>query len=85
MDDDNQAKINELERFMRAATITDADILTCPFDRVQNNTSSNQSNVTEVVSRWVPIGNALSLSLNRNPFGDMNSIVKKSVFLNLVA
>jgi glycosyltransferase involved in cell wall biosynthesis len=75
MDDDNIALPNEIETFVKVAQITDADILTAAcfiFDTDKAPVRPNRM--------WIPLGNAPSVALFRNVFGDANSFWKRSSF-----
>jgi GT2 family glycosyltransferase len=81
MDDDNIAKPNEIEVFINSAQRTGADILTCPFDRFDG--SDYPDELKSPASRWLPLGDDLSLGFYYNTFGDMNALVRRDVFLSL--
>jgi glycosyltransferase involved in cell wall biosynthesis len=78
MDDDNIATPTEVETFVNAQARTGADILTCAFERLENN-NSDQLNK----SQWVPLGPAINLGYFLNAFGDMNAFVKKTTYRSL--
>ncbi len=77
MDDDNYAKVHEIETFVKAALYSDADILTCFTDRFEGEGKPQSSNIIE---RVTPVGDCLGYGLLENCYGDSNSLVKRSFF-----
>lgn len=80
MDDDNLAKPEELETFVRAAQNTGSDLLTCFFDRVSERFEQGHQ---KIVSRWLCMGDDLSSGYFSNVFGDMNAFVRRSAYLQI--
>lgn len=82
MDDDNLAKPNELEFFLKAALHTKADIVTCAFD---NFCVLNED--TNAYVEWGPrnifLGADVYSGRHYNCFGDTNSFFKRSVYNQL--
>jgi O-antigen biosynthesis protein len=79
MDDDNLAKPEELSTFMRVAKRTAADILTCVSD-IYAPDQRPQDEPPAMRTRWLFLGAAAVVGINRNCFGDMNSLMKREVF-----
>jgi glycosyltransferase involved in cell wall biosynthesis len=77
MDDDNIAKPNELEVFVKVAQASGADILTCVADGFRG---ENPPDDAMEVRRIVPLGPALAFSFFANGFGDSNCFVKRASF-----
>jgi len=77
MDDDNIAEPHEVSTFVRAATASGADILTC-FLRVFQGTEPSTSD--EGTYCWPFLGAAVSPGVTRNSFGDANAFVRRAVF-----
>lgn len=78
MDDDNIALPGEIETFVKVSQTTDADILTSAcylFD-----TAEPPARPTRL---WVPLGNAPSVAVFRNVFGDANAFWKRTSFEKL--
>lgn len=73
MDDDNEAKEDEIEVFLRAALHSDADILTC-LSEVFTGDSPQESTIDRQVALFVGANQASSLFAN--PFGDSNMFAK---------
>lgn len=80
MDDDNVAKANEIENLISVAFRTNADIVTCPFERFHGAETSAHIASESV---WLPYGDDLALSTMYNTMGDMNSLIRTSVFKKL--
>jgi glycosyltransferase involved in cell wall biosynthesis len=79
MDDDNVAKPNEVEIFVAAALRSGADILTCqqqPFEGL----SPPPVQDAELPIGWMPLGPAPALALYENCLGDLNMMVRRSVW-----
>jgi len=67
MDDDNYAKPYELQVFFDAMNFSNADVLTCFADLFQSEASPDEN--TPIVTRCLPLGNALNLAFLRMPSG----------------
>jgi glycosyltransferase involved in cell wall biosynthesis len=80
MDDDNIAKPDEIATFVEVARRTGADFLTCCFDRFSRILANGHP---DVEGRWLCTGDDLSIGIFYNTFGDMNSFIKRAVFLSL--
>lgn len=78
MDDDNLALPHEIETFVRAAVLMDADVVTCPAS-VFSGTEIPKSEAPADVY-WLPLGRSLGVGMIRNGFGDANALVKRSTF-----
>lgn len=76
MDDDNCAKPQELETFVRAAQASGADIVTCFLDVFRGATPPRG----KPLHRWSFIGGSLGVGLMRNCFGDTNSLIRADVY-----
>ncbi len=76
MDDDNLAEKFELETFLKAQRRTDADLLSCFFDRQQDFDCKLEMRH----SRWIAIGPCIGLAPKYNVFGDTNFFVKSEKF-----
>lgn len=81
MDDDNIAKPEEIETFLKAALNTGADALTCAFDRFSSMQPPKPHQIPK--SRWLAMGDSLAIGFIFNCYGDMNSFIKREVFLKL--
>ncbi|MGB9586505.1 MAG: glycosyltransferase family 2 protein, partial [Anaerolineales bacterium] len=79
MDDDNLAKPNELETFVKVAQVSGAGILTCMSDLFMDHQNPLETTLTGY-KRLLFLGSAPALGLFINCFGDMNSIIRKVVF-----
>jgi glycosyltransferase involved in cell wall biosynthesis len=77
MDDDNIAKINEIETLVSIASREKADIVTCPFERFHGGSFGAHISSDSI---WLPYGDDLMMSTMFNTMGDMNSLIKTSVF-----
>ena len=77
MDDDNYAKSHEMRMFIQVAKHVNADILTCAMDVF---TGVNAPQHAFPIHRFLPMGAALSVGLYLNMFGDMNALIKKTVY-----
>ncbi|NIA11342.1 MAG: glycosyltransferase [Nitrospiraceae bacterium] len=75
MDDDNIAKPNMLETFVKAYLNSQADAYTCINILFENGSSYKDSNKV-----WVPAGASLGSGMFINAFGDANALVKRNVF-----
>lgn len=75
MDDDNEAKPEEVMTFIKVARHTDADILTCWSDTFSGDRPHNSATKHH---RIVFQGENLAMALIRNPYGDSNCFVKRS-------
>jgi|GEM_PF-610591 len=80
MDDDDFARPHELETYVKAATSSKADILTCVADHfcVLDDILNDCC-----LSRYIPVGNAAILGVVYNSFGGSNMFVKRTVFESL--
>ncbi len=76
MDDDNCAKPQELETFVRAAQASGADIVTCFLDVFRGAAPPRG----KPLHRWSFIGGSLGVGLMRNCFGDTNSLIRADVY-----
>jgi len=89
MDDDNIALAHEIERFMTAALISGADVLTCLPGR-HPETTVGPPPVARLPTAdpayplcdldWTPVGASLALCTMINCLGDGNALYKRSVF-----
>jgi len=77
MDDDNLARPEEIETFLKAAR-SGADILTC-FSDVFDGGPEVTIDTVKPLRRITPFGDELSLGLFVNVFGDSNCFVRRSV------
>ncbi len=78
MDDDNVAMANELEIFMKAASHSGADVLTCAAHVFHGDLAPNQPSES-----WLPLGGAAGAGLYRNVFGDANALWRREAFLKI--
>lgn len=78
MDDDNYAKPDQIQIFVQVARRVGADILTCAMDVFGGH--SNPSQNTVLIHRFLPLGAAVGVGLYLNIFGDMNALIKKTVY-----
>lgn len=78
MDDDNFARPEEVSTFIRVALNTGADVITGCMEYFEGTGAPQLKG--KAVTRWVPLGPALSAGYFRNVFGDANCMVKKTVF-----
>ncbi|MEO8481953.1 MAG: glycosyltransferase [Acidobacteriota bacterium] len=76
MDDDNCAKPQELETFVRAAQVGGADIVTCFLDVFRGSGPPKG----RPLHRWSFIGASLGVGLMRNCFGDTNCLIRADVY-----
>ncbi|MEO8480632.1 MAG: glycosyltransferase family 2 protein [Acidobacteriota bacterium] len=81
MDDDNVAKPEEVDVFVRAAVHSGADILVCGYDAFEGQGSAPPA--VPIVQRWMPFGAALPIALLENRVGDANMCVRRAVFTKL--
>jgi GT2 family glycosyltransferase len=81
MDDDNVAKENEVETFVRVAARTDAQVLTCFLDHFD--TPDPPSHESQARKRFIPIGDAGPVGLIYNGYGDVNCFVERHAFLRV--
>jgi glycosyltransferase involved in cell wall biosynthesis/GT2 family glycosyltransferase len=77
MDDDNVAVPHEVSTFVRAATRTGADVLTCMLDIFQGPAPAPDSPPQRI---WPFLGAATAPGLRRNVFGDANAFFARRVF-----
>jgi GT2 family glycosyltransferase len=78
MDDDNVAKPEELEVFVRAAGASGADVLTCFLDVFRGSQPPGQH--TRPVHRLTFLGGALTVGMTRNCLGDANCLISRRAF-----
>jgi glycosyltransferase involved in cell wall biosynthesis len=81
MDEDNIAKPEEVEVFIRAMQTSKADILTCFMDVFRGD--SYPSEEAQILHRLTFLGGAPLIGLMRNCFGDANCMIRKDVFNSL--
>ncbi|MCF8069625.1 MAG: glycosyltransferase [Desulfobacterales bacterium] len=81
LDDDNYAKPEEIETFVRVAEFTDSDILTCFSDLFTGEGLPDQDTILPTTR--MPFGSDLYYGLLRNGFGDSNCFVRRSVWKDL--
>jgi len=79
MDDDNYAEPNEISTFLRAASYSGADILTCAM-KIFTGSASPLPHVQVPDNVFLPLGAAVDVGALRNCFGDANALVKRSTF-----
>jgi GT2 family glycosyltransferase len=77
MDDDNLAERAEVSTFVRAASHSGADILTCVLNVFQSARPVPEAPPTHV---WPFLGGALAPGVLRNVFGDANAFIRRDVF-----
>jgi len=82
MDDDNLAKPCEISVFVKAATATGADILTCVASFFETGGPAGTLQRSPL-GHNVPLGGALGPGFFYNAFGDANALVKADVFHQL--
>ncbi len=82
MDDDNLARPDEVEVFMRAAQASHAAILTCQMQFFVAATQG-PAQISEMPNSWIPLGGPLALGFFENAFGDANFFIRREVFLAL--
>ena len=78
MDDDNFAKRDEITTFVNVAAYTGADVLTCVNDYFFGNDPPPYNLMP--TGRWVPIGDAKTVGMFQNMYGDTNAMIRKSAF-----
>ena len=78
MDDDNFAKRDEITTFVNVAAYTNADVLTCVNDYFFGNDPPPYN--LQPTGRWVPIGDAKTVGMFQNMYGDTNAMIRKSAF-----
>lgn len=78
MDDDNYAKRDEITTFVNVAAYTGADVLTCVNDYFFGNDPPPYG--LTPTGRWVPIGDAKTVGMFQNMYGDTNAMIRKSAF-----
>jgi len=82
MDDDNYAEPNEISTFVRAASYSGADILTCAMKNFSGSAAPlPHVQVPDNIS--LPLGAAADVGVLRNCFGDANALVRRSTFEQL--
>jgi tetratricopeptide (TPR) repeat protein/glycosyltransferase involved in cell wall biosynthesis len=77
MDDDNYARPNQIEVFVKAMLHSDFDALTCFAIAFSEDLDPAQT--TEFEHIFLPLGYGLSAGLLQNSYGDANGIFKRSV------
>ncbi|MEM7143746.1 MAG: glycosyltransferase [Verrucomicrobiota bacterium] len=82
MDDDNIAKPNEIETFIKVARHTGADVLNCVLQAFSGN-ESPPDNDEDADWIWLPLGPSPSMGALVNCFGDTNFLVRTDVFAEL--
>ncbi len=81
MDDDNIARAEEVETFVRAARHSGIPLLTCLVDHFED--GSEMGPDRRIARRWLPLGAALVPGLFSNQFGDTNFFIARELFLEL--
>jgi glycosyltransferase involved in cell wall biosynthesis len=81
MDDDNVAKPDEIEMFVKAAIHSGSDVLTTPSDLIYGD--EFPSPFRKMKDCWLPLGADINVASFANCFGDANAMVKKDVFDSL--
>lgn len=79
MDDDNIARADEVETFVRAAAHSGVPLLTCVVDHFADGSEHAPEFVPS--RRWLPLGPALVPGLFGNQFGDTNFFIARETFL----
>ncbi len=80
MDDDNEAKPDEIESFIEVANYTGSEILTCFSDTFSGDRPHN----SKIKPRRITFnGENLALGLVGNPYGDSNCFVKRETAVEL--
>jgi GT2 family glycosyltransferase/glycosyltransferase involved in cell wall biosynthesis len=82
MDDDNLARPDEVEVFVRAAQHSRAEILTCQLQFFAAR-SYGPALIPEMPNHWIPLGGPLVLGFFINPFGDANFFIRRDSFERL--
>jgi GT2 family glycosyltransferase len=77
MDDDNVARPDEVSTFVRAATASGADVLTCLLHVFQSASPVVEPTPGYV---WPFLGGALVPGVRRNVFGDANAFIRRQAF-----
>ncbi len=77
MDDDNCAMPHEISTFVKAATNSGADVLTCCMETFAGDGAPVPSGAGR---RWLFLGGCAPVGLFRNCFGDTNALFRTSVF-----
>jgi GT2 family glycosyltransferase len=81
MDDDNIARSDEIETFVRAAQHSDADVLTTVSDVFSGDSPRDDTSPSE--HYWLPLGDCAALGVFQNCFGDANALIRRSAFERL--
>ncbi len=81
MDDDNIARPEEIETFVRAGRHSGLRLLTCVVDHFEEGLDQGAELTT--LRRWLPLGAALVPGLFSNQFGDTNFFITRELFLEL--
>jgi glycosyltransferase involved in cell wall biosynthesis len=82
MDDDNYAEPHEISTFVRAASYSGADILTCA-SKYFSGGAAPLPHFQVPVGVYLPLGAAADVGATRNCFGDANALVRRSTFMQL--
>ncbi|MDQ2902504.1 MAG: glycosyltransferase [Chloroflexota bacterium] len=82
MDADNIAAPHMLERFIAAIRYSGDDCLTCYMEVFEGEGRRCTANglVKSPLFQFTSLGNCLALGVLNNPFGDVNCIIRRSVF-----
>ncbi|MDQ2713369.1 MAG: glycosyltransferase [Chloroflexota bacterium] len=82
MDADNIAAPSMIERFIAAIRHSGDDCLTCYMEVFEGEGRHCTANslLKPLPSRFISVGNYLALGVIDNPFGDVNCIIRRSVF-----
>ncbi|MDB5380055.1 MAG: glycosyl transferase family 1, partial [Rubritepida sp.] len=84
MDDDNLARPDEVEVFVRAALHSNAEILTSQLQFFAAR-SIGPDRIPDMPNHWIPLGGPVALGFFANPFGDANFFVRRDSFEQLGA
>lgn len=84
MDDDNVARPDEVEVFVRAARHSDAEILTSQLYFFAGR-SLGPVRIPDMPNHWIPLGGPVALGFLANPFGDANFFIRRASFEQLGA
>jgi len=82
MDDDNLARPDEVEVFMRAALASGAEILTCQMHAFTAQ-GIGPARIPEMSNYWIPVGGPVALGFFENAFGDANFLIRRELFQSL--
>jgi glycosyltransferase involved in cell wall biosynthesis len=78
MDDDNVAKPDEIESFVKAAINSNSDILTTPSDLIFGD--EFPAPFRKMTDCWLPLGADLNVASFSNCFGDANAMIRAETF-----